>query len=297
MIFTQPLYGKVLRGEKTQTRRLVQAGDLATKYRTGMRKAVQKGRGVHGEAHIILTDVRREALDRKTCALCDGPSQWNACTACGGTGIQPRLTIHDAKAEGFRTTLDFKIYWLGLHDKTWIARREKLVADEAAEPYTDDELLARFNERHAHRQVWVLTFQLDTAEQPRFLMQGSPLTEGGKARVMSNRQRTPGKAKAREVTGPEEHGYSGSPARAMPHEVEPIDARTQDKFSQEGHQGFVAREKQREIDREHLAAEERLRQVRIDARAQGVDIGHLEAAILQRVRAAERKVHQRKAAA
>ena len=33
MIFTPPLFGRVLRSEKTQTRRLVQSKDLAAKYR------------------------------------------------------------------------------------------------------------------------------------------------------------------------------------------------------------------------------------------------------------------------
>jgi hypothetical protein len=75
-----------------------------------------------------------------------------------------------------------------------------------------------------------------------------------------------------------------------------VDATTQTRFSEEGHQGWVAREKHREIDRERLAADERLRRVQIEARAAGVDIGNIEAGILQRLRAAERKIHQRKAA-
>ena len=41
-------------------------------------------------------------------------------------------------------------------------------------------------------------------EKPLFLMQGSPLVAGGKARLMSNRKVKPNRAKAREVSVPEE---------------------------------------------------------------------------------------------
>ena len=45
-------------------------------------------------------------------------------------------------------------------------------------------------------------------DKPLYMMQGSPLVAGGKARLMSNRKVPPSKAKPREVTGPEEKGYT-----------------------------------------------------------------------------------------
>lgn len=239
MIFSGPLYGKVLRGEKTQTRRPASSSDPANRYRPGMRRAVQKGRGIHGEAHIIITDVRLEAVGD--------------------------ITFEDARAEGFRTRDDFKAYWIELHDKKWLEREEEENGDWAA--LKELRILARFDQRHAHKQVWVLTFELDRTERPRLLADRNAKTD-----------------------------YVDAPARALDHEPEAIDATTQNRFSQEGHKGWMARESQREIDRERMAAEERLRQVRIDARAQGVDITHLEAAIVERIRRAERKIRQRRAA-
>jgi hypothetical protein len=240
VIFSPPLYGKVLRGEKTQTRRLAQSGDLAAKYRPGMRRAVQRGRGITSEAHIILTDVRREPL-----------------------GL---ITFEDARAEGFKTRADFAAYWLGLHDPTW--KRWTAERDEKdEEPLTEFDALERFDLRYAQRQVWVLTFDLDRTERPRLLADRN--------------------AKA---------DYVEAPARALDHEPEAVDASTQDRFSKEGHQGFVAREKQREIDRERLAVHDRLQRVQTEARAAGVDIVQFELGILQRLRAAERKIHQRRAA-
>lgn len=234
MIFTAPLYGKVLRGEKTETRRLFQSCDLATKYRPGMRRAVQKGRGIHGEAHILLTDVRRELLGA--------------------------IDFKAARAEGFRTVQDFKAYWLGLHDANWVERQEDT-------ELTDEQIQDRFYQRWALKEVWVLSFELDRTERPRLLADRNAKSD-----------------------------YVDTSARALAHEPEAVDTATQIRFSREGHQGFMAREAQRELDRERMGAEERLRQVRIDARAKGVDISHLEASIVRQLRAAERKVHQRKAA-
>lgn len=237
MIFSSPLYGKVLRGEKTETRRLVQPQDLGTKYRVGMRRAVQKGRGQPAEAHIVLIDVRRELL---------GAIDFDA-----------------ARAEGFRTTGDFKRDWIERHDAKWVEAMAELSGELAVEADISD----RFYQRWAFKEVWVLTFELDRSERPRLLADRN--------------------AKA---------DYVDAPARALDHEPEAVDAQTQARFSREGFQGWMAREKQRELDRERMLAHERLLRVQIEARAAGVDISQIEMVIRQRLREAERKIHQRKAA-
>ena len=58
-------------------------------------------------------------------------------------------------------------------------------------------------------------------DKPLYLMQGSPLVAGGKARLMSNRKIKPKRAEPRDVTGPEEKGYTTEPHRALrgEHEV------------------------------------------------------------------------------
>lgn len=58
------------------------------------------------------------------------------------------------------------------------------------------------------------------ADKPLYLMQGSPLVAGGKARMMSNRKVKPNRAKPREVTGPESIGYTTEPRKAVKGELE-----------------------------------------------------------------------------
>lgn len=164
-----------------------------------------------------------------------------------------------ARLLGYRTTDEFRTVWVETHDP-----RAVEIATDAG--LYDAALLEHF-ERHAGRRVFIVRFELDRTERPRLLADRNARTD-----------------------------YVEDPARALSHEPEAVDQVTQARFSREGHQGWVAREKQRELDRERLAADERLRRVQLEARAAGVDIGHIEAGILQRLRAAERKIHQRKAA-
>jgi hypothetical protein len=175
-----------------------------------------------------------------------------------------------ARKLGYRTTDEFKVAWVVSQDGPWVERWEKTVR-RTPEGQTvdslDDAALLRFLTRHLDRRVFLVRFEVDRTEHPRLLADRNARTD-----------------------------YVESPAMALAHEPEAVDERTQDRFSAEGHQGWVAREGQRELDRELLSAEERMRLVRIDARAMGVDIGDLERSILQRVRAAERLVHKRKAA-
>jgi hypothetical protein len=238
MIFSPPLYGRVLSGRKTQTRRPVKPKDEATKYRPGMRRCVQRGRGKPGEAHIILTDVRREPVGE--------------------------ITFEDARAEGFKTTVEFKRYWLGLYSPGLV----KTIDGEDAE-VTDEYVEEHFTAKHAHREVWVITFELDHSDRPRLLADRNAKSD-----------------------------YTEQPARSLRGSAdagEAIDAATAERYAREGHQGFLARAHQREMDRELLAAEERLRLARIEARARGIDVAHLEASIVDRIRRLERKVHKRAA--
>lgn len=227
MIFTQPLYGKVLRGEKTETRRLALPSHPPHKYRVKQRIAVQKGRGVSAEAHIILTAVRRERL-----------------------GL---LDFDAARAEGFRTTLHFKVYWVAIHDKAWVEKW-----DEGEDTY-DAAAVARFEKRWAPKEVWVLTFERDHSERPRLLAHRN--------------------ARA---------NYVEHPAQAMPHEPEAVPANIQKGFSREKTEGFVAREADRQADRERLGLVERLQ----IALSEGGD-PRVEESIRKRIRALESRNRRR----
>jgi hypothetical protein len=242
MIFSAPLYGRVLAGRKTQHRRPVLRNDAATKHRPGMRHCVKRRQDTPAEAHIVLTDVRREPVGE--------------------------ITFEDARAEGFKTRAEFAYYWLNLHDRQWAKwNQERLERGE--ELLSDFDALERFNGQHFNRQVWVLTFELDHSDRPRLLADRNARTD-----------------------------YTEQPARSLRGSAdagEAIDAATAERYAREGHQGFLARAHQREMDRELLAAEERLRLARIEARVRGIDVAHLEASIVDRIRRLERKVHKRAA--
>jgi hypothetical protein len=104
MIFAHTL-DKVLRGEKWQTRRLVKPNEMLvqtdaqpyvksgsrTVYQVGKSYAVQPGRGQKSVARILLTGLRKEAVN----------------------AISPE----DALAEGFTSRDEFFATWLNIHGK------------------------------------------------------------------------------------------------------------------------------------------------------------------------------------
>lgn len=68
------------------------------------------------------------------------------------------ITYHDARAEGHRTTDDFRADWVARHDQRWIADRD----------LDDEALVDRFHARWADTIVSVITLR-PVADQPRFL--------------------------------------------------------------------------------------------------------------------------------
>lgn len=65
------------------------------------------------------------------------------------------ITFDGARAEGFRTTAEFKAWWVGHYDAAWIKRQE-------TDP-TEQQLVERFDTRHASTPVWVYRFALTQA--------------------------------------------------------------------------------------------------------------------------------------
>lgn len=70
--------------------------------------------------------------------------------------LAPR-DLHDT---GHRTRLDLARWWL----RTQITRHER-----EGKPWTDEEILAQFDGRHAAKPAWILEMRLDTSHQPRLL--------------------------------------------------------------------------------------------------------------------------------
>lgn len=108
MQFKPDLAEKVKTGEKTQTRRLVKAGEwlylsddgskvvfagTRTKWKTGKTYAIQPGRGMASIGRFLLLDIRRERLGaiREQDAIAEGvdkncPGDWQNCPGCRKQG-------------------------------------------------------------------------------------------------------------------------------------------------------------------------------------------------------------------
>lgn len=82
------------------------------------------------------------------------------------------ITFADAKAEGHRTTEDFKVAWTRDRDSREVARSEAWALRELGEDGLREALLARFVRHHAAREVWVVSFRLSEGRD-RFLAAGS----------------------------------------------------------------------------------------------------------------------------
>lgn len=83
MIFASEMAKLVRAGKKTQTRR------RTCRYAPGHSYAIQSGRGKPGNGRLTVLEVRQEPLGS--------------------------ISLRDARREGFRTTSEFKDYWMGLH--------------------------------------------------------------------------------------------------------------------------------------------------------------------------------------
>ncbi len=179
MIFKPELVRAIRTGKKTQTRRKVKTRDgirLPCPYKVGRSYAIQRGRGQEAEPETIsIVDVHTERAGD--------------------------ISYSDARREGFRTTDDFKAYWVRLYDGRWIQglEGENPTPDETLDPI---ELVARFEKAHAATLVYVISFRLD--EEPRYL--------------------APAARPAGTVLG-----YTHMQHQAMPDEPEAIDAEEQER--------------------------------------------------------------------
>lgn len=153
MIFKPELERLVRTGRKTVTRRPIRPDQLC-RYRPGKSYAVQPGRGKPATCRITITSVTHE--------------------------LAGAITLPEAVGEGFKTTDDFKAYWIALHDGAWLAREREAVEalnDDAgpddATVDVDTWLYARsvdrYDARHHDRPVWRIEFVLDTRLAPRLL--------------------------------------------------------------------------------------------------------------------------------
>ena len=142
MIF-QHTWEKVLSGEKTQTRRQIEDGNVIShpngliqvgNYRLGYTYAVQPGRNKPAVARIRITDFWREDV----------------------RNISPE----DVRAEGFTSEVEFFLTWCRMHDKSLTL---PIIPDYDTGAIVwngmKDDLAARPSKFY---YAWVLTFELVT---------------------------------------------------------------------------------------------------------------------------------------
>lgn len=168
------------------------------------------------------------------------------------------ISFEDARAEGYRTTDDFKEAWVRENDKAWVA------AWEETDPTDQDahELRGRFICRWADRTVWAIRFELDPTLTPVLISAGWP-------------------------------DYTTSPHLAMTGEPEALNAADHKIYVQD--RADLTTEHYRIIqdsNQEALALHERLRRVQETAAEAGVDIRRQELSILNRIRSLESKVRK-----
>lgn len=228
MIFRPELVRKIQRGEKTMTRRPMKRGEPTCRYSTGKSYAVQPGRGKSATCRIHIDGVRLERAGE--------------------------ITFSDALAEGFRTTEEFKAYWIGLYEKAWLEHEHKMLDeaenDDGVVLDRDTWIMRRsldlFDRRHADRFVWVIAFRLDVTPVGRFLaLQSDEL-------------------------------YTSNPARAIPDEPEAVDLETQKRITENAgmttQQWLTMEAARRDQDRAFLSREQQLVRVQRAARLRSVDI-------------------------
>lgn len=257
MIFRPELVRAITAGRKTVTRRPVR-GDEPCRYVAGKTYAVQPGRGRPAILRIAITSVE--------------------------VGVAGDVTFDEARAEGFRTTDDFKAYWVGLHDAAWIRRQVALLDAETDLADADkvatlaERLPVRFDARHASRPVWVIRFQPSREDRPVFLGASSPLAASGKARVVSPKKRRPGRAKLPEpaLTDEQAAGYVESAVMGLPNEPEPVIGADLKRITQQAGTTFVhwqtLEATNAELEAQLRSVDDRVQAARRKAQAVDIDV-------------------------
>lgn len=269
----------------------------------GRSYAVQPGRGKHALARIVVTDVRAELVgeitfddarregfrttaDFKRTWLELHDARWYERTRVILDEVLPLLATEldqvEAQLDGQRARSLLRRHLNHLNQLTragavQVDPDDEYQPPEAWHPVTgalDVAVQHRFETRHAHRPVWVITFELEH--------DGERLLRAG-----------PG------IEGMDEGDYTRSPSEAMPGELPPVDAATLARFSADGE--FTSR-----MRRAHTVAEkqeargvlelhERLRE--LEARPAGADVTRELRAIRQRIEQAEKRVNRGQAEA
>jgi uncharacterized protein YhfF len=226
MIFRPELVRQIRAGRKTQTRRLARIEPVC-RYKAGKSYAVQPGRGQSAVCRIHVNSVRRETVGD--------------------------IAFADARAEGFATTEDFKVYWVSVHEKAWLEQEHAMLSEAEnddgvvldREMWITRRSLDLFQRRHALKPGWVISFHLDTAPVGRLLALRS------------------------------QEGYTTNPARAMVDEPEAVDADTQKRITEDAGRTtahwLTIEQARRDRDRAMLSREDQIVRLQRASRLRKID--------------------------
>lgn len=122
------------------------------------------------------------------------------------------------------------------------------------------------------REVWVVRFQLDDADRPRYMLPAAGYTE----------------APSRALDNVEVVVQTGTGPRRMEMAVESVSDTELERFAGEAAADRERRRRREELDRRALSFEERLTRARREARTHGVDLARQEARVLDALKAKDR---------
>lgn len=185
MLLDRGIPWKILAGEATQVRRVVDASAPRYRERPGRRgqsrQQVKPFRAQVGMEVSLQKQARRDGKDVKETA-------GYAKIVGIRTEQHSAISFADVRASGYRTTADYKRAWVMLHDAHWVrALGENVLTGDFS---------ARFDERHGPKLVLVLTLDPVREQRGRFLAADPAAMETD---------------------------YVASPARAMKGELEAVD--------------------------------------------------------------------------
>lgn len=140
-----------------------QAKAIARGVKTQHRVPVLPARAKVGHDYAVRRDVRVTVLGRRRVLLGD-------------------ITHRDARAEGHRTTDEFRCGWVRRYDKAWLARERFGLVDDVDDlelvALVDGLLRDRFEARWAKREAWCIDLALVTDAAQYLARQGDILAGG-----------------------------------------------------------------------------------------------------------------------
>lgn len=271
MIFQAVLVRQILAGHKTQTRRPLKGvdaelADLILDDEHGIREP--KCRYTESRSYALQRPKRRDEMTNEELLRVDERR-----------GRPPKLTVGrllinavrlervgdisfaDARREGFRTTADFKSYWLRLYEPRWFLEPGHVATERERTP---EEITDRFDARHGHKPVWVITFELEPP-RPRYLAARSELGYVESGHDHRGREIALMDEPADDVAGMERLNDRSEP-------VEAVDETSLARYAKDARARDIELAEQRRSDREALPLEERLSRLRITSWTKGIDI-------------------------